>query len=152
MEHTMERDNEAVVRRLIDEFVNAGEYDVTDELFADGYVRHDPSASATADTETQGPASFREMIEGQRTAFPDLEVTIDEVCADGDLVTFRGTSRGTHEGTFMGIDPTGETIEVTGLAMHRVQDGKLTETWANWDTLGLLEQLGASPVEREHPA
>ncbi len=138
-------DNKAVVNRLINEFVNEGDESVADELLAPDYVRYDPDAPSGV----QGPEEFKEMVGMLQSAFPDGEIHIDEMIAEGDLVVFHGTERGTHEGEFMGHEPTGQTFEITGLAMHRVEDGHITETWANWDMLGLLQQLGIVPMGDE---
>ncbi|WP_435152376.1 ester cyclase [Haladaptatus sp. DFWS20] len=135
-------ESKAVVRRLINEFVNEGDESIADELLAPDYVRYDPDAPSGV----QGPDEFTAMIGMFQSAFPDGEISIEEMIAEGDLVVFRGTERGTHDGEFMGHEPTGETFEITGLAMHRVEDGRITETWANWDMLGLLQQLGIVPV------
>lgn len=134
--------NEGIVRRFVREVVNEGNYAVADELFAEEYVRHDP----TLPEEMRGPEGFKETVELWRTAFPDVEMTIDELVAEGDLVAFRATETGTHEGEFMGIEPTGRRVELTGNVMHRLADGKVAETWATFDMLGLFDQLGV--IER----
>lgn len=136
--------NKAVVERFVREVVNEGRYDVVDELFAEEYVRHDPSM----DEEARGPEGFKEAVEMWRTAFPDVEMTLETIVAEGDLVAFRTTETGTHEGPFMGIEPTGKRIDLTGNVMHRLEDGKVTETWACFDMLGLFEQLGAIEMPR----
>ncbi|MCL7418099.1 MAG: ester cyclase [Halalkalicoccus sp.] len=140
----VEEQNKGLVRRFVREVVNAGDYEVVDELFAAEYVRHDP----TLPEEKRGPGGFKETVEMWRTAFPDVEMTIDAMVAEGDLVAFRATETGTHEGTFMGIEPTGKRVELTGNVMHRLEDGKLVETWASFDMLGLMEQLGAIELAR----
>lgn len=138
-------ENKEVVSRLINEFVNEGNEAVADELLTEDYVRYDPDAPSGA----QGADEFKEMIRTFGTAFPDAEVNIEEMIGEGDLVVFRGTETGTHEGDFVGHEPTGETFEITGLAMHRVRDGQITETWANWDMLGMMQQLGIVPMPDE---
>ncbi|MCO8246516.1 MULTISPECIES: ester cyclase [unclassified Haladaptatus] len=140
MEHVDE--NKEIVNRLINEFVNEGDEAVADELLAPDYVRYDPDAPSGA----QGPEEFKEMIQMFGEAFPDAEVAIEEMIGEGDLVVFRGTETGTHEGEFMGHEPTGQTFEISGLAMHRVEDGEITQTWANWDMLGMMQQLGVVPM------
>lgn len=82
-------------------------------------------------------------MKGLHQAFPDGEVHIGELIAEGDLVAFEGTMTGTHQGNFRGIEPTNTSIEIQGNAMHRVRDGQIAETWATWDFLGLLTQIGA---------
>ena len=137
--------NKSVVRRFIDEFVGGGDASVADELIAPDYVRHDPSAPDGR----QDRDAFVAMLSEMRTAFPDIRVDLVEIIAEGDFVAFRAVQRGTHEGAFAGVAPTGNSFEITGMAMHRVEDGKITESWASWDTLGMFQQLGVSP---ERPA
>ncbi|SIQ85023.1 Predicted ester cyclase [Haladaptatus litoreus] len=138
-------DNKAVVRRFIKEFVDEGDESVADELLAPEYVRYDPDAPGGV----QEADEFKGMISMLQQAFPNGEIHIEEMIAEGDLVVFRGRESGTHEGEFMGHEPTGETFEITGLAMHRVEDGVIKETWANWDMLGMLQQLGIVPMPDE---
>lgn len=138
----MEERNEETVRRFVREIVNEGNYDVAEELFADGYVRHDPAIPE----EKRGPEGFVETVETFRAAFPDVEMTLHELLRDGEYVAFRATETATHEGEFMGIEPTGRKVEMEGNVIHRLEDGKVAETWAQFDMVGLLEQLGA--IER----
>ena len=70
---------------------------------------------------------------------------IDEQLAEGDLVASRWTGRGTHQGELMGIPPTGKQVTVSGITISRVKNGKVVEEWSNWDTLGMLQQLGVVP-------
>jgi steroid delta-isomerase-like uncharacterized protein len=90
-----------------------------------------------------GPEPFIEALQRLHEAFPDSEVHVGEIIAEDDLVAFEGTMTGTHEGVFRGIDPTDETIEIPGNAMHRIRDGRIAETWATWNFLLGLRQLGA---------
>lgn len=143
-ELTMEERNEETVRRFVREIVNGGNYDAADELFAEGYVRHDP----TIPEEKRGPEGFRETVEAFRSAFPDVEMTLHEVVCDGEYVAFRATETATHEGEFMGVEPTGKEVRMEGNVIHRLEDGKVAETWAQFDMLGLLEQVGAIEFPR----
>lgn len=81
-----------------------------------------------------------------RRAFPDLTVEALEMLVEGDRVAAHFVARGTHEGVFQGVPPTRCEIEATCTAIYRVEDGLIAEAWTTWDSLGLLEQLGA--VER----
>jgi steroid delta-isomerase-like uncharacterized protein len=136
----MSETNKTVSRRLIEEAFNQGKYDVIDELVAPTFVNHDPLTG-----DTKGPEGTREVIEGYRSAFPDLKVTIEDQLAERDLVATRWTAKGTHKGELLGIAPTGKEATVTGLTIDRIKDGKIVESWNNWDTLGMLRQLGIVP-------
>lgn len=134
-------DNKEVVRRLIGDLVNDERYDVAPEIIAEGYVRHENGAME----KPSGPEDFVAALKGFRTAFPDFEMSIDGLIAEDDLVSFYATQRGTHEGPFMGIEPTGKEFETGGNVTHRIEDGKIAETWATFDYLSMLRQLGAVP-------
>ena len=137
----MSEANKTIARRLVEEAFNKGNYGVIEELVAPTIVNHDP---ATGD-ET-GVDGVRQNIDRYRSAFPDVKITIEEQVADGDLVASRWTATGTHKGELMGIAPTGKESTVTGLTLDKIKDGKIVESWTNWDTLGMLQQLGVIPA------
>jgi steroid delta-isomerase-like uncharacterized protein len=138
--------NKEIVRRLVVEPWE-GNFDVIEELVAPNYVGHDP-----AQPDMQGPQGIKEFITGYLTGFPDGRITIDEQLAEGDLVATRWTGRGTHQGELMGIPPTGKQVTVSGITISHVKNGKVVEEWSNWDTLGMLQQLGVVPEMAGAPA
>ncbi|HTC23853.1 MAG TPA: ester cyclase, partial [Gemmatimonadales bacterium] len=71
---------------------------------------------------------------------------IDEMLASGDRVVTRWTGEGTHRGALRGLPASGRQARVTGISIHRIAGGRIVETWVNWDTLGMMEQLGAAQV------
>jgi len=81
-----------------------------------------------------------------RDAFPDLSMSFDEQVADGDRVVTRWTAGGTHQGALQGIPATGRSARISGIFIHRLSDGIVTESWASFDRLGLLQQLGVIPA------
>ncbi len=96
----------------------------------------------------KGPQTLEEYFQnGVRlgTAFPDLHFTIEELIGEREFVVVRWTARGTFLGAYMGIKPTGKPVEVTGIEIVHMVDGKAHETWVNWDDLGMLQQMGALP-------
>jgi steroid delta-isomerase-like uncharacterized protein len=134
--------NKKASRRVIEEIFGAGKYDLADELIQADGIGHDPALPAPV----RGPEGLKESAQGYRAAFPDLKLTVDEAVAEGDLVAIRWTARGTHKGDLFGISPTGRQATVTGITIDRYKGGKIIESWTNWDTLGLLQQLGAVPT------
>ena len=138
----MSAENKALARRLVEEAFNAGRLEVVDELVASDFVEHDPSLTE----EVRGPAGVKELIASYRAAFPDIRVTIEDQIADGDYVVSRWSAKGTHQGELMGMSATGKQATVTGITIDRIVDGRIAESWDNWDTLGLMQQLGAIPV------
>jgi steroid delta-isomerase-like uncharacterized protein len=130
-------ENKAMVRRVFEEALNAGDDAVLDELLAADYTNHDMPAPAP------GPEGFKQVIAQFRAAFPDMAVTIEDEFADGDLVGTRGRFTGTHKGDFMGIPASGMPIDIKYIDLWRVRDGKLAENWVQMDTAGLMQQIGA---------
>ncbi|WP_228079646.1 ester cyclase [Streptomyces profundus] len=131
------RENKTVVRRYLDEVINAGALGVADELCAPDFREHDPASVNEPLDLADSKASVARWLATLRPSF-----LIEDQLADGDLVTTRFTVTGTHSGEFMGLGPTGRPVRVTGQVTHRFEDGLLAEAWWNWDQLGLLSQLG----------
>jgi steroid delta-isomerase-like uncharacterized protein len=138
----MSEQNKAVVRRLIGEVWNGGHLDLIDELVAEDHVDHDPASAAGPG----GREGVRGFVESYRTAFPDTHIELGELIAEGDLVAAPWTATGTHNGELMGIPASGKSVTITGIGVDRVVDGKVVESWSNWDSLGLMTQIGAIPA------
>ena len=134
--------NKTASRRIIEEIFGAGKFDLADDLLRKDAVGHDPALPEPV----KGPEGLKESARGYREAFPDLEAIVEEILAEGDLVATRWTCRGTQKGELFGISPTGKQVTVSGITIDRYVDGKLAESWSNWDTLGLMQQLGAVPA------
>jgi len=132
----------AIARREIEEIFGKGNLNVADEIIATDYVGHDPALPEP----TRGPEGVKQAATGYRTAFPDLIVTVEQQVVEGDTVATRWTARGTHEGELFGIAPTGKQATVTGISIERVVGGKIVEDHTNWDTFGMMQQLGVVPV------
>jgi steroid delta-isomerase-like uncharacterized protein len=139
----MSHANKALARRYFDEIWSGGALSAVDEVFGADYVGHDP-----ANPGVKGPDGMRAVVATFRGAFPDIRLTVDAQFADGDTVTTRWTAAGTHKGDLRGIAPTGKPIKITGIHVHRIAGGKIVEAWANWDTLGLMQQIGIIPAPK----
>jgi steroid delta-isomerase-like uncharacterized protein len=140
-------ENKTVVRRFLEEIFTAGNLELVDELFAPDYVLHDP----VVPDEVSGPEGMKRYVSMYRAAYPDTHFTIEDQIAEGDEVVTRWTGQGTHEGELMGISPTGKQVTVTGIEVDRVVDGKMQETWVNYDALGMMQQLGVVPAPEQGP-
>ena len=134
--------NAATARRGVDEAFNQGRVEVFDEICSSDVVTHDP-----ADPEdVRGIEAHKERCLMYRAAMPDLTVTVEDVVASGDRVAMRWTVRATNTGELQGMPPTGKHVEFTGLSIDRFDaDGKIAETWDNWDNAGFMQQLGITP-------
>jgi predicted ester cyclase len=133
-------------RRLLEESFNEGNFELADQLVAPYAVNHDPAEPA-AFRGLRGPEVLKRTATMYRTAFPDVRIAVDDVIASGDKVVLRWHSEGTHRGELAGLAPTGVHGSVTGISIDLWKDGKLVESWAEWDNLGLARQLGAAPPE-----
>lgn len=138
--------NKAIVRRLIEEAWNTGNLAVVDELVAPGYTGHDSSYPELI----RGPEGFKEWIITARTAFPDFEITVDDLFAEGDRVVGRITMRGTNRGELIGLPPTGKPVAFSGTFIRRFAGGQLVEGWDSGDALSMMQQLGALRVPAPH--
>ncbi len=127
-----------LVTRFTDEAWNGGDLDLIDELFAGEYVGHD----APRPEPVRGPEGMKDFLRMYHHAFSDAHITLDDVIIRDDKVVTRWTGRGTHDGDLMGIPATGKSVEFTGIRIFRVADGRIVEGWVDWDTFGLMRQLG----------
>ena len=136
--------NKALVQKWVDEVLNTR--DVSDQspayqLVATDFVGHFPGQPPI-----QGLEAYRQFGASYFTAFPDLRITPEDLIAEGDKVTMRYGWRGTHKAELMGIPATGKQVTASGISILRVADGKIAEQWDNFDTLGMLQQLGVIPT------
>lgn len=127
--------NKEIVRRLYEEALNSGNPESLDPLVSDEFTN--PFG--------RGPRAFAAVLADLRAAFPDIRYRVDELVADGDRVVVRWTWRGTHEAPFRQFAATHKQVASTGVAVHRVTNGKVGETWLLTDRLGFLDQLGVVP-------
>jgi steroid delta-isomerase-like uncharacterized protein len=136
----MSEQNKAAARKVYDAF-NSGEVDSLDDVVAADSVDHDPQNPRAA----EGREGLKKQIAMYREAFPDLHLTVEDQIAEGDMVVSRWTATGTHQGDLPGIPASGKSTTVTGIGIDRFEDGMIVEVWGNWDTLGMLQQIGAVP-------
>ena len=131
-------ENLAIVHRLYEEVLNTGKLDRVDALIPTTYVDHNPLNPGL----DPGREGFKQALTIFRSAFPDLHFTIEETLSQADKVFVRAIMHGTHKGEFMGIVPTGKQVTVTEMAIYRVADGMVTESWGALDGISLMQQLG----------
>ena len=132
--------NKEVVRRAFEEPWR--NLDVLDELVSGDYVGYDPALPEPV----RGTQGAKDNVNQYRSAFEGAQITVKEQIGEGDLVATRWEGRGRHTGEIMGIGPTGNDVVVSGLTLSRLANGKIVEEWTNWDTLGMLQQIGAVPT------
>jgi steroid delta-isomerase-like uncharacterized protein len=133
--------NKAIARRWSEELWSQGMLGVADEIIAADYVRHD----AGDPFPVCGPAAVKQLVTLLRTMLPDLTLEIEDMIAEGDKVVSRYTSFATDTQGYMGMPPTGRTIRNPGIQIFRIANGRISESWALRDDLGVLRQLGHLP-------
>ena len=132
----MAEKHETSVRRLIDEAWNKGNLKVIDEVCAPDIVNNDPM------NPVRGLEAQRGLVKKYRTAFPDCRLDVDEIFSASDKVVVRWRYSGTHQGQLEGIAPTGRRVNGTGLTIYHFMGDRIQQVFANWDALGMLQQLG----------
>jgi len=133
---------EEIVRHLHRALLDSRDITRVDEFFAEDFVSHNQPPGLDA-----GAAGVKQFFAMFRDAFPDAQVIIDEMVADGERVAVATTLTGTHEGGLLGIAPTGRRVSVTGIDLVRVQDGQIVEHRGLTDTVGLMRQLATAGEE-----
>ncbi len=144
----MSEENKILARRAFEEVFNAGNLDVVDEIVDPDHVHHDPAMPEDG----YGLEHYKQFALMYRSAFPDLHIDIEDQIAEGDKVVSRWVARGTHEGDLMGIAPTGSRVTTAGMTIDRVANGKIAETWDNYDAMGMMQQLGVIPSSEQAEA
>ncbi|MEE9301404.1 MAG: ester cyclase [Alphaproteobacteria bacterium] len=129
--------NKAILARYFDEFWCKGNADA-----ADGLVHPDIFYHQMPEGLPQGIDGIKALVGAWRQGFPDMHETVEMVIAEGDRAMGRFRLRGTHGGDFFGIAATGRPVEITGIDVLRIADGKIAEIWTNEDTYDLYRQIG----------
>jgi steroid delta-isomerase-like uncharacterized protein len=133
-------DNKALVRRLFEQGMKRAQGRDLQRFVAANFVNHDLPGP------TPGPEGFLQSFGMFESAFPDLQVHLDEVlAAEDDKVITRSHWTGTHKGDFMGVSASGVSVEVNFIDIWRIENGLLAESWVRMDFLGLMQQVGAVP-------
>ena len=133
-----------VFGRLYNSIWNERRLEFLDKIVAKTHALSDPTVTGRG----TGPAVYRKQVERFQVAFPDLKFTVDETVSEKDKLVVMWTVTGTHKGMFLGIGPTHKKVSLSGISIHQIAGGKILETTAVWDALGLLDQLGVSlPVK-----
>lgn len=133
-------ENKAIVRRFFDLGPSSGDMNAANALLDQNFTLHTPLPSVP------GIQGINDVVTACRTAFEHLNVTVEDMVAEGNKVTARFTARGIHKGQFMDLPPTGKPITMTGIEIFRIENGKIAELWGEANLLGMLQQLGIVPA------
>jgi steroid delta-isomerase-like uncharacterized protein len=132
----------AIARQFFEDAFGNGQLAILDQILAPDYVDHNAPPGLPP-----GPDGIKILMTTFRTAFPDLRFQIEDQVTEGDRVVTRYTFHGTHQGELMGIPPTGKIVAMPGISIYRIANGKMREAWVQYDTISMLQQLGAMPAQ-----
>jgi steroid delta-isomerase-like uncharacterized protein len=135
----MSEQNKALARRWFEDLFSRGDLEAANEIISADFVDH------LTHEDERGLEELKHYVTIYRTAFPDIRDAVEDIVAEADKVVVRWTSRGTHQGEFMGVAPTGRHVTFTGMRLFRIAENEIAESWVNIDARGLQEQLGTVP-------
>lgn len=136
----MSQEKKSLVKRFISEVWEEGNRDIIDEVLSEDYVDHNLPEGIPPGRE--GVKQFTSMY---LRAFPNPDVEMEDLIAEGDKVVLRWSASASHRGEFMGVPPTNKRVKMTGIEILRFSGGKIVERWGLSDQAGLLQQLGVMP-------
>jgi steroid delta-isomerase-like uncharacterized protein len=139
----MSTENKTIVRRLYEEVWNKRKLEVVDELISPSHALQDPIPSGSQ----VGPELYKRRVVEFTTGFPDICLTIEDTIAEKEKIVVSWIFSGTHKGEFLEIPATGKKVSVEGITIHHIRNGKILDSCARWDALGLMRQLGVIPAQ-----
>ena len=135
--------NKSLIRRNFEVIWSDCNLSVADDIIATDYMGH----IATLPEPVRGVDAFKQVVMLYHVASPDIRFTIQDQVAEGNKVATRWIAHGTHRGEFMGIAPSGQTLSVTGMSFHRIENGRIQESWDDWDALTVLQNMTGDVFE-----
>jgi predicted ester cyclase len=133
--------NKYLVQRFYTEILSQNDLERVNLFIGPNYLDHDAGPGSVI-----GPELVRTQAQALRSIFPDFTLEIEDIIAEDDRVVTRVVIRGTHQGQWGQIEPTGTNISVSGINIDRVEDGRIVEHWGEADTMGILSQIGVDPL------
>ena len=138
----MSADNKAIVRRLYEEVWNKRKLDLVSEIISPSHALQAPNVAGSA----VGPEAYKRQLMLFLAGYSDLHFTIEDTIAENDKVVACWIFSGTHRGDYMGIPATNKRVSVDGITIHHIANGKIMDSYSNWDALGMMQQLGVIPA------
>jgi len=144
----MSVENKAIIRRLYEEFWNKRNLKLADEIISPSHALYEPLA---ADSKI-GPKAYRATAERFHAGLHDLHFGIQDLISEQNKVVAVWVLSGTHQGEFLGLPPTNKKVSIEGITIHQIENGKIFDSHASWDTLGLMRQLGGEAPRKQNAA
>jgi steroid delta-isomerase-like uncharacterized protein len=136
----LQEQNKAIAKRAFEEILSKGHFELVDQLYAKDFVNHAGHGDATLEED-------QAALKGWHQAFSDIAIEPQKLIAEDDLVTVYWIARGTNTGIGNGLPATGKKVELGGITIWRIVDGKIKEEWSAFDQLSMMRQLGLLPAE-----
>ena len=140
VEYLMSEENKTLERRMYEEIYNKKNMGAVEQFVATDWVCH-PSPPGMP----PGLEGMKQQDAMTNAAFPDMQVKLEDIVAEGDKVACLWTATATHKGEFMGMPATGKQVTMKGIHIDRIAGGKIVETWNYSDMMGVMQQLGMKP-------
>jgi steroid delta-isomerase-like uncharacterized protein len=137
---SLQEQNKTVAKSAFEEILSNGHFELADQLYARDFVNHGVRHDASLEED-------QAALKGWHQAFSDVVVEPRKLIAEGDLVTVYWVARGTNTGTGNGLPATGKKVELAGITIWRIADGKIKEEWSAFDQLSMMRQLSLLPPE-----
>jgi len=141
-EEMMPADNKALVRRLYEEVWNNRKLELISEIISPSHALQAPNVAGSA----VGPEAYKRQVLRFLEGYPDLHWTVEDTIAEEDKVVACWTISGTQKGEYLGIPATNKKVSVDGITIHHIANGKIMDSYSNWDALGMMQQLGVVPA------
>jgi steroid delta-isomerase-like uncharacterized protein len=138
---SLQEQNKAIARRAFEELLSQGRFELAEQFYAKDFINH--GIHSTANLEEDQAA-----LKGWHQAFPDVVIVPEKFIAEDDLVTIYWVARGTNTGTGNGLPATGKKVELAGITIWRIVDGRIKEEWSAFDQLSMMQQLGLLPANK----
>jgi len=138
---SLQEQNKAIARRAFEEILSHGRFELAEQLYAKDFVNHGIHRDATLEED-------QAALKGWHQAFSNIVISPEKLIAEGDLVTIYWIARGTNTGAGNGLPATGKKVELAGITIWRVLDGKIKEEWSAFDQLSMMQQLGLLPPNK----
>lgn len=139
----MNDQNDTIQHRWFKEVWDKGRAEAIDEMMSPDAIGH--GLVDESGNEIRGAEAFKSFYKSFRGAFPDIRVIVEDTVSEGDKIVARCTVRATHTGEGIGLAPTNQPVDITGLCMVRVEGGRIAESWNEFDFMKLYRQIGALP-------
>ena len=134
--------NKIIVSRFYEELWNQRRLDVAEQIIAPDCITHQLQSGVASVGVVRGPAEVKHHVNEWLVGFPDLHFEVEQIVAESDRVVSYSVMQGTQNGTWMGMAPTGNHVNIRLAVIHRIKDGKIAEDWVQVEALGFFQQLG----------